>query len=76
MDDSSLQFLKALLATPSPSGYERPVQDVVRQYVADFADDVRTDVHGNVIACCNPRRTAATDACRPLRPDRHAYHTG
>lgn len=54
MDDTALQFLKSLLETPSPSGYERPVQDVVRQYVTDFADEVRTDVHGNVIACCNP----------------------
>ena len=54
MDDATLQFLKLLLQTPSPSGYERPVQDVVRQYVTDFADEVRTDVHGNVIACCNP----------------------
>jgi endoglucanase len=30
------------------------VQDEVRRYVADFADQVHTDVHGNVIACCNP----------------------
>jgi endoglucanase len=46
--------LKKLLETPSPSGYERPVQDVVREYVRPFADEVRTDVHGNVIACKNP----------------------
>jgi len=30
------------------------VQDVVRQYVADFADKVTTDLHGNVIAVKNP----------------------
>ena len=50
MDTKAHDFLKALLVAPSPSGYEQPVQDVVRQYVADFADQVCTDVHGNVIA--------------------------
>ncbi|MCA9165956.1 MAG: M42 family peptidase, partial [Planctomycetales bacterium] len=47
-------FLKRLLDTPSPSGFEKPIQDVVRDYVKDFADTVETDVHGNVIACKNP----------------------
>jgi len=54
MDDKAKTFLIRLLETPSPSGYEAPVQDVVREYVASFADEVRTDVHGNVIASCNP----------------------
>ena len=48
------EFLKTILQTPSPSGYERPVQEVVRQYVSSFADEVTTDVHGNVSACKNP----------------------
>jgi endoglucanase len=42
------------LETPSPSGYERPIQDLVRAYVGDFADRVTTDLHGNVIAAKNP----------------------
>jgi tetrahedral aminopeptidase len=50
----SLDFLKALLSAPSPSGFEQPAQRVVRQYAKAFADDVRTDVHGNVIAALNP----------------------
>src|SRR4051812_528114 len=50
MHESSLTFLTNLLETPSPSGYERPVQDVVRAWARDFADEVRTDRHGNVIA--------------------------
>ena len=54
MQESSLQFLKDLLLAPSPSGYERPVQDVVRKYAATFADEVRTDWHGNVTICVNP----------------------
>jgi len=54
MEPNALDFLKRLLNTPSPSGYERPIQDVVRQYVASFADRVTTDLHGNVIAAINP----------------------
>lgn len=54
MDSAAREFLKKILETPSPSGYERPVQDLVRRYVADFADRVTTDLHGNVIAAKNP----------------------
>ncbi|MDP6444653.1 MAG: M42 family metallopeptidase [Pirellulaceae bacterium] len=49
MESSALEFLQRLLAAPSPSGYEQPVQRVVRDYAAEFSDEVRTDVHGNVI---------------------------
>ena len=49
MNAESLDFLRRLLETPSPSGYEQPVQQVVRQYATSFADEVTTDVHGNVI---------------------------
>lgn len=54
MLEAHLQFLKELLAAPSPSGYERPVQDVVRAYAQNFADEVRTDWHGNVTSVVNP----------------------
>lgn len=54
MESAALEFFKKLLETPSPSGYERPVQDLVRRYVSDFADRVTTDLHGNVIAAKNP----------------------
>src|SRR5207237_353882 len=54
MQDSSLSFLKNLLLTPSPSGFERPVQEVVRSWARPYADDVRTDRHGNVIAVLHP----------------------
>lgn len=54
MDAQSLDFLKKLLHSPAPSGYERPIQDVVREYVGGFADNVKTDLHGNVIAAVNP----------------------
>ena len=43
-----------MLETPSPSGYESRLQQLVRDYVAGFADEVRTDLHGNVIVVKNP----------------------
>jgi endoglucanase len=54
MHDLSHTFLKKILETPSPSGYERPVQDVVRAWARDYADEVRTDRHGNVLAIRHP----------------------
>jgi tetrahedral aminopeptidase len=54
MEPKALDFFKTILETPSPSGYESDLQQIVRDYVADFADDVRTDLHGNVIVVKNP----------------------
>src|SRR5215831_10524190 len=54
MHDASLSFLKTLLETPSPSGFERPIQDVIRSWARPYADEVRTDRHGNVIAVLHP----------------------
>jgi endoglucanase len=50
MQEASFSFLKTLLQTPSPSGFERPVQEVVRSWAGRYAEEVRTDRHGNVIA--------------------------
>src|SRR6516225_4510265 len=54
MHEASLAFLHNLLRTPSPSGYERPIQDVVRAWAAPLSDKIQTDRHGNVIAALNP----------------------
>lgn len=54
MEERSHRFLRELLETPSPSGYERPIQDVVRRWAEPIADEVRTDRHGNVIAALFP----------------------
>jgi endoglucanase len=54
MQEASLSFLKNLLQTPSPSGFERPIQDVVRAWARPYADEVHTDRHGNVIAVVHP----------------------
>jgi endoglucanase len=50
MHELSHALLEKLLITPSPSGFERPIQDVVRAWARQYADEVRTDRHGNVIA--------------------------
>jgi putative aminopeptidase FrvX len=51
----SYEFLKAIQETPSPSGFEQPVQRIVRKRMKRFADTIETDVHGNVIAGLNPK---------------------
>ena len=45
---------RALLETPSPSGFEQRIQQVVRERMRPFADEVRTDTHGNVFAARFP----------------------
>ena len=60
MEPAALDFFRELLKAPSPSGYEQPAQDVVRKYVESFADEVATDLHGNVIAVKNPGKKLKT----------------
>ncbi len=57
MDSDAQAFFERILDTPSPSGYESQLQEIVRVHAADFADEVTTDVHGNVIAVRNPGAT-------------------
>jgi putative aminopeptidase FrvX len=53
MEASAKKFFQNILETPSPSGYEQPVQQLVREYAKSFADEINTDFHGNVIVGCN-----------------------
>ena len=53
MREDGKTFLYELLETPSPSGYEQPVQARVRGYADAFADSVTTDAHGNVLVGVN-----------------------
>ena len=53
MESSARSFLDTLLSTPGVSGYEQAVQQIVRDYVSSFADEIDTDLHGNVIATLN-----------------------
>jgi tetrahedral aminopeptidase len=50
METTALDFFRSAILTPSPSGYEQPIQRLVRDYISPHAQSVRTDVHGNVIA--------------------------
>lgn len=54
MQKESQQFLINLLDTASPSGFEPPIQKVVRRRMQKFADTIEVDVHGNLIAAVNP----------------------
>ncbi len=54
MRAESFEFLKSLIEVPSPSGFEQPAQELIRNYMGRYAEEVRTDVHGNVIAALNP----------------------
>ena len=54
MEQAAKSFFLNLLEAPGVSGYEQPVQDVVRKYAESFADEIRTDLHGNVIIAKNP----------------------
>jgi len=55
MKDNSKKFLFKLLKTPSPTGYEENIQKEVKKYISDSADKISKDVHGNLIACINPK---------------------
>jgi putative aminopeptidase FrvX len=54
MRPDSLTFLRTLLDTPSPSGFERPGQQVWLSYVRPFADKVWNDAYGNCYASVEP----------------------
>ncbi len=51
MEKDDFSFLKELVETPSPSGYEQPAQRVIRRHLETVVDELQTDVMGNLIAC-------------------------
>src|SRR5256885_5180911 len=55
MTRDSLDFLKRLLDTPGPSGFETAPARVWREEVKTFADQVTADVHGNSVAALNTK---------------------
>lgn len=52
LDDSTIMFLQQLLETPAVSGFEQPVQRVVREFASTFAESAQSDLHGNLILAC------------------------
>jgi len=57
MDSKARDFLRKLVECPSPSGFEQPAQKLVRARLKDAVDEIRTDVHGNVISVLNPGKS-------------------
>lgn len=54
MRRESLDFLKKLITTPSPSGFETKGTRVWLDYVKPFADKTFVDSYGNAFALLNP----------------------
>ena len=57
MTKPTLEFLKRLLDTPGPSGFETAPARVWREEVKAFVDEVKADEHGNSVAALNPAGT-------------------
>ncbi len=55
MEAESLKFLTEMEETPSVSGFEQPVARIIRKRMKPFANQITTDVHGNVIVALNPK---------------------
>ena len=54
MDTDAREFLKNLVESHSPSGFEQAAQKIIRDRLEGVVDELRTDVNGNVIAVTNP----------------------
>ena len=57
MHVDALDLLKKAIETPSPSGYEERIQQLVAAYLKPHAESLRVDVHGNLIAAKNLNAT-------------------
>src|SRR3954464_13683013 len=53
MREQSLNFLRTLVNTPSPTGHEVRGQRVWLDYVKAFADETWSDAYGNCVAVLN-----------------------
>jgi endoglucanase len=53
MREQSLDFLRELVNTPSPSGHEVRGQRVWLDYVKEYADETFSDAYGNCVAVLN-----------------------
>ena len=52
--DTSLNFLKQYINTPSPVGFESSGQKVWLNYVKDYVDTTFTDAYGTAVGVINP----------------------
>src|SRR5580692_4773772 len=53
MRDQSINFLRKLVNTPSPTGHETRGQRVWLDYVTPFAEETFSDAYGNCVAVLN-----------------------
>lgn len=53
MRERSLEFLRTLVNTPSPSGHEVRGQRVWLDYAGEYADETFSDAYGNCVAVLN-----------------------
>jgi endoglucanase len=53
MRESSLDFLRTLVNTPSPTGHEARGQRVWLDYITPYADETFSDAYGNCVAVLN-----------------------
>jgi tetrahedral aminopeptidase len=83
MDKESKDFLYNLLMTPSPTGSEQQIQKLIRERMVNYAEEIRTDLHGNLIVALNTkakRRVMLAGHCdqialmvRYISPDGYLY---
>ncbi|WP_020676093.1 M42 family metallopeptidase [Geopsychrobacter electrodiphilus] len=55
LPDTEFKLLKELVEAPSPSGFETPAQRVIQHYLAPLADQMTSDVMGNLMATLEGR---------------------
>jgi putative aminopeptidase FrvX len=53
MREQSLEFLRTLVNTPSPTGHEVRGQRVWLDYAKQFAEETFSDAYGNCVAVLN-----------------------
>ena len=54
MQKQSLAFLRNLIDTPSPSGYEMRIHEVISERMKTCCAEVKADICGNTIGVINP----------------------
>ncbi len=50
MEAIARQYFVDAIHTPSPSGYEEPIQKLTQKFIRAHASETKIDVHGNLIA--------------------------
>ncbi len=53
MEKKALEFLKELISKPTPTGWEQAGQEVVADYMLEYADRVEADSSGNICGVLN-----------------------